>query len=167
MINWCCCWCKMLLLMIHAMGVHDYEICGEIWIVLESFMKNGWIGDCDRMMFFDSSFIWFWVSFYAYKRLDKLWGWIWVLGNQNWSFWSENGVFPESIVVGLCHNSSWRVGGELGRVLPVGTRHGEWNACHGKLHSNNIPCFTFLRLYHTFLFWIGFLSKHENFRYFS
>jgi len=31
----------MLLLMIHAMGIHDYGICGEILIAFESFVKNG------------------------------------------------------------------------------------------------------------------------------
>ena len=41
MIYWCCCCYEMLLLWIHAMDIHDYEACDEIWVVVESFMKNG------------------------------------------------------------------------------------------------------------------------------
>ncbi len=103
----------VLLLWIHAMGIHNYGICGEIWVVLESFTKNGWIGDLWWSYVFDPSFIWIWVSFYVYKRLDKLWGRIWVLGNQNWGFWVKMEVFPESIVAEFCHNSPWRAHGEL------------------------------------------------------
>jgi len=33
-----------------------------------------------------------------------------------------------------------------------------------KLHSDTIPYFMFLRLFHTFLFWIGLWCKHESFR---
>jgi len=109
MINWCWCWYKMLLLMIHAMSIHDYGICGEIWIVFESFMKNGWIGDLWWNDVFDSSFVWFWVSFYVYKRLDKLWKQIWVLGNQNWGFGVKMEIFPKSRIFENCHNSPWRV----------------------------------------------------------
>ena len=113
MINWCCCCHEMLLSWIHAMGIHNYGICGEIWVVLKSFTKNGWIGDLWWSYVFDPSFIWIWVSFYVYKRLDKLWGRIWVLGNQNWGFWVKMEVFPESIVAEFCHNSPWRIGGEF------------------------------------------------------
>jgi len=102
--NWFCCGYKMLLLMIHAMSFTNYEDCDEIWTVFESFVKNGWICDLCWKNVFDSNFIWFWMSFYVYKRLDKLWEPIWALGNQKLGFWGKNGVFPESWVADFCHN---------------------------------------------------------------
>jgi len=75
----CCCWWLMSWVFIIM----------KLWCELSCFWKfyekwvNWWfvMGWC-----FDASFIWIWVPFYVYKRLDKLWGRIWVLGNQNWGF---------------------------------------------------------------------------------
>jgi len=36
------------------------------------------------------------VSFYVYKRLDKLWEPIWALGNQNWDFGAKMRFFPRA-----------------------------------------------------------------------
>jgi len=59
MVNWCCGCYEMLLLMIHSMGIHNYGV----WVVLESFMKNGWIVDLCWNDVLISSLIWFWLSF--------------------------------------------------------------------------------------------------------
>jgi len=46
MVNWFCCCCyEMLLLMLDAMGIHNHRVVVWIWVVFESFMKNGWNGD--------------------------------------------------------------------------------------------------------------------------
>jgi len=38
-------------LWIHAMGIHDYGICGETWVVLKILWKMGELVICDGMMF--------------------------------------------------------------------------------------------------------------------
>ena len=79
---------------------------------------------------FDSSFIWIWVSFYVYKRLDKHWEQIWALGIQNWGFWVKMEFYPRA----NCHSSSWR-------VMKCPARHGEWFGGHGELLSTTTHIF--------------------------
>jgi len=113
MINWCCCCYEMCVVVNSCYG---YSWLWNLWWNLscfENFMKNGWIGNLWWNDVFESSFIWIWVSFYVYKRLDKLSRWIWALGNQKLGFLGENGVFHESRIFENCQNSPLRVGGEF------------------------------------------------------
>jgi len=57
------------------------------------------------------------MPFYVYKRLDKLWEQIWVLGNQNWDF----GVKMEFFLRVVCLSSSWQVIGGHGELLSTTT----------------------------------------------
>ena len=107
MINWCCCCCFCCGFMLWVFMIMEFVVRFE-WF-LKVLWKMGEFGDLWWNDVFDPSFIWFWVSFYVCKRLDKLWGWIWVLENQNWGFGAKMGFFPESIVVEHCHNSPWRI----------------------------------------------------------
>ena len=113
MINWCCCCYEMCVVVNSCYG---YSWLWNLWWNLscfENFMKNGWIGNLWWNDVFESSFIWIWVSFYVYKRLDKLSGWIWALGNQKLGFLGENGVFHESRIFENCQNSPPTRNGEL------------------------------------------------------
>jgi len=88
----------------------------ELWWDLSGFWKfyEKWVNWWFVMKwYFDSSIIWFCVPFYDHKRLDKPWGRIWALGNQNWGFGVKMEVFLESWVAEFCHNSPWRAHGEL------------------------------------------------------
>jgi len=85
----CCCWWLKPWVIIII----------ELWCEFVSFLKvlQKWV----KWWFvmdpcFDSSFIWIWVPFYVYKRLDKPWEQIWALGIQNWGFGVKNRVLPES-----------------------------------------------------------------------
>jgi len=96
-----------------------------------------------QMVIFVEMMFWFQVlcSFecllYVHKPIKNLWEQIWMLGDQNLGFWVENGV----------------------KTVTTGE-----NSLLAKLHSDSIPGFAFLRLFHTFLFWIGLWCKHESFR---
>ena len=50
MVNWCGCY-EMLLLMIHAMGIHNYGVVVWIELFLKVLWKLGELMICDRMMF--------------------------------------------------------------------------------------------------------------------
>ncbi|KEH33733.1 transmembrane protein, putative [Medicago truncatula] len=61
-------------------------------------------------------------------------------------------LFPERRTFSTCHNSPWQAGGELGASDTY--VNSPWRVIYspGELHSDSIPCFAFLRLFHLFLF---------------
>jgi len=63
------------------------------------------------------------VPFYVHKRLDKLWGRIWVFGDQKWGFGVKNDGFHErkTKILSCC-------------LVQLVRRAG------GELHSDSIPC---------------------------
>jgi len=79
---------------------------------------------CDGMMFFIQVLYGF-ECLYVYKRLEKLWGRIWALGNQKLGFWGENGVFPESKLLKTVTTRHGELEASWRRVDSVTTRHGE------------------------------------------
>jgi len=79
MVNWCYCCYEMLLLMIHAMGIHNYGV--VMWIEL-LLWKIDILMNCIKMVF-DFKFDMVLLPFYVHKRIDKLWGRNWILGDQN------------------------------------------------------------------------------------
>jgi len=155
----------MLLWWTHSMGIHGYEDCDENCIVLESFIKNGWICDLCWNDVVDSSFIWIWVSFYVYNCLDKLWEPIWALGNQKLRFWGKNGFFPESIVAEFCHNSPRWVKVSWGWVLPMRTHLTSSRTCNSPIFRYfvfNYFMYVYLCLYviiYSWLYFLGFSDK--------
>jgi len=57
MVNWCCCCHEMLLLMIHAMGIHNYGVVVWIELCLKVLWKMGELMICDGMV------VWFQVLY--------------------------------------------------------------------------------------------------------
>ena len=95
--------------------------------------------------------------FYIHKLINNLWEQIWMLGDQNLGFWLKNGVKTVTTGENSLETRYWR---NLSGTLLLSTRI----SLSTKLHSDSIPCFAFLCLFHTFLFWIGLWCKHESFR---
>jgi len=93
----CCCW------WLKPWVIKIIELwCEFVWFlkVLQKWVKWWFVMEwC-----FDSSFIWIWVPFYVYKRLDKPWEQIWALRIQNWDF----GVKMEFYLRANCLSSPWR-----------------------------------------------------------
>jgi len=116
MTNWCCCCYEMLLLWIHAMGIHNYEDWGEIWFVLESFTKNGWICDfCCNDVLIQVSYVFecLFMSITVWINFGNQFGpWgikNWDLG-QKWGFSRDHNYWPLSQLA----TESWRrAGGEF------------------------------------------------------
>ena len=68
--NWWCCCYEMLLLMIETLGNHNHRV--VVWNCLVLKVLQKWIKWWFVMEWcFGSSFIWIWVPFYVYIRLDK------------------------------------------------------------------------------------------------
>ena len=155
MVNWCCCCYEMLLLMIHAMGIHNYEVVVWIEFLFGVFMKdslNWWI-----------VLKWHWISslicfesLLVYINLNKLWGRIWVFGESKLEFlgekwWKTRKHGMKVAWSSLMASSVWK---QLAYSQKL---------TKSELLNDSFPCFAFLRLFHTFLFWIGLWCKHECF----
>jgi len=53
MVKWCYCCCEMLLLLIYAMGIHNYEVLVWIELLLRVLVKNGYIDElCWNVVWF-------------------------------------------------------------------------------------------------------------------
>ena len=120
----CCCWWLKPWVIIFI----------ELWCQFVCSLKvlQKWVKWCFVMKWcFGSNFIWIWVSFYVYKRLDKHWEQIWALGIQNWDF----GVKMEFYLRANCHSSPWRANWWSWRVTKCPARHGKWFGGHGELLS--------------------------------
>ena len=125
--NWCCC-CYEMLLMIETLGNHNHRV--VVWNCLVLKVLQKWIKWWFVMEWcFGSSFIWIWVFFYVFKRLDKHWEKICALGIQNWDFGVKTEFYPRA----NCHSSSWRANWWPRRVMKCPARHGEWFGGHGEL----------------------------------
>ena len=103
---------------------------------------------------FDFKFYIVLTVFYVHKPINNLWEQIWMLGDQNLGFWVKNGVKTVTTGENSLETCYWQnLSGTFSQSAKI--------SLSAKLHSDSIPCFVFLRLFHTFLFWIGLWCKHE------
>ena len=156
MIDCCCCCYEMLLLMIDAISNHNHRAWNEFVLFLKVFMKNGSSGNFVEMMFRFQVLYSFecllWTKTYKQPLGTNL-----DVGDQNLGFWVKNSVKIVTTGEKSLETRYWR---NLSGTFSLSARI----LLSAKLHSDNIPCFAFLRLFHTFLFWIGLWCKHESFR---
>ena len=128
-----------------------------ICVVLESFYEK-WVNWWFLLEWgFESSFIWIWVHFYVHKPINKLWGQITVLGDSKLRFLGEK--WWKTRKNGMKLAGSSLMASSVWKQLAYGQK-----LAKSELLSDSFPCFAFLRLFHTFLFWNGLWCKHENFR---
>ena len=64
------------------------------WVVVEGLCKNGLICWIVLRWCFDFKFYIVWSVFYVLKPINNLWEQIWMLRDQNLSFWVKNGEWP-------------------------------------------------------------------------
>ena len=128
-----------------------------ICIVLESFYEK-WVKWWFLLEWgFESSFIWIWVPFYVHKPINKLWGRIRVLGESKLGFLGEKWWKTHNNRMKLAWSSL--MASSVWKQLASGQK-----LAKSKLFSDKFPCFAFLCLFHTFMFWIGLWCKHQSFR---
>jgi len=94
--------CLLLIVVDNPISWLGYELWLKLlymnWVVVEGFVKMGWIGEwCWNNIWFH---VWdvFWKPFWVHIPVNKLWKHIWVLGDQNWGFWVKNGKNPKVVV---------------------------------------------------------------------
>jgi len=159
MVNCCCCCCccyEMLLLMIHTIGVHNHGFVVWIELLLRVFVKMVELMNCVEMTL-DFKFDMFWEPFSVYKPINKLWGRIMVLGESKLGFLGEKWWKTRKNRMKLAWSSL--MASSVWKQLASGQK-----LAKSKLFSDKFPCFAFLCLFHTFMFWIGLWCKHQSFR---
>ena len=145
----CCCWWVMPWVIIIIELVMN--LCcswGFLWKMVKWWIMLKWC--------FDFKFYIVFSVFYVHKPINNLWEQIWMFGDQNLGFWVKNGV--KSVTTGE-NSLQTRYRRNLSGTFSLSARI----SLLAKLHSDNIPYFAFLHLFHTFLFWIDLWCKHESF----
>ena len=155
----------MLLLMIKTLGNHEWRVCYDFVLFLKFWWKMG------QMMIFVRRMFWgkFYMELSVFSCLEmfkQTLGSNLSFGKSKLGFWGEKVSFSRNRTVPTRHSeweASWRrAGGAFGELTRLASRFTR----HGELHSGSIPCFAFLCLFPSFLFWIGFRCKHESCREF-
>ena len=154
-----CCCCEIMLWVFMVMKiVMKFELYSRVlW-------KMGEIVICIEMMFLiqvSYGFECLFMSINVWINFGNQFGhW----GIKNWDFGAKMGFFPRAELltsVTNCHASGRRARRECCLwELAMASR----TARRGELRSDSTPCFVFLHLFRTFLFWIDFWCKHESFR---